>query len=163
MTISNSFSTVILTLPILMIITSCSTFSKKECASMSWENQGYSSAYEGKQKDQALQYYMKECGAEYGVQPNPVAFETGYAKGLISYCTTKRGQEVGLNGGEYQNICPTGKDQEFLKTFIPAKMQFMSKQISELEEANSSLKSKNSDLENEISGLKSQINILKNE
>ncbi len=141
---------------LLGLITGCSTYSKKECVEMNWQQRGLQAAYWGQRKVDAFGYYVQECEVEHRIAPDAVTFNAGYAQGLISYCSAERASELGSEGHAYQRICPKEKEADFLNAYIPAKMEYLSDAVLKL-------KRQNNDLEAQVSSLKSQVGTLESE
>lgn len=150
-------------LPLCFLVMGCSTYSKKECVSMDWANQGYIAAYDGQTRSMMLDHFIKKCGAEHGVQPNPIAFDEGYKKGLENFCTSRRGQEAGESGILYQNTCPEEQESDFVKTYVPARLQYMERRFEQMKTENESLTSEKTRLESDNGRLNNEVSSLRSE
>jgi hypothetical protein len=133
-----------------ILVSACSTFSKKECENFDWHSKGYDAAMDGEPEFSRLSYFQKECGEKHDVQPNKQMFDVGYNKGLDYLCTSSGGRVLGQKGNSYQSICPKEKEEEFLKGYKSGRLDFLEQRVVELEQTVRKLKSDLSDCESRL-------------
>lgn len=94
-----------------------------------------------------------------------------YSRGNVMFCTSKRGYEVGLAGGEYRFVCKDKLEFEFLKGYNLGAQQKAQNDIAKLKKNLEYLEAENrrkqrlidrlsaevSDLESDVSGLESEL------
>ena len=99
----------------LMVLAACETMSKEECAAADWHAIGYTDGAAGatmkKFSDRA------ESCAKKGFQANLSAYNPGRDQGLRTFCVAGRGWSEGLNGYNYQGICPPDLEGGFLEGY----------------------------------------------
>ncbi len=103
--------TFLLSLPLLTILSACSTLSEKECHTSDWHQLGIQDGRSGL-PDRRLDDYAKSC-KEYGIHPDTNQYLAGRTDGLKQYCTSSNAFRTGLNGEEYQGVCPVDIDMIF--------------------------------------------------
>ena len=108
-----SFTALLLLLPFLA---GCASLSQEECQSGDWAAVGSNDAMDGRQPSRFADH-IKAC-AKYDITPDEALYQTGYQKGLTSYCTPSNGFSVGRNGYAYQNICSPATEPEFMRGFL---------------------------------------------
>jgi Protein of unknown function (DUF2799) len=139
----------------ILLLSSCSTFSKSDCESMNWQNEGYKAGSNGETAGQQAKFFQKECTVEHQVPVNIEKFSKGYEQGLKSYCSTSNLYQKGLNGDSYSGVC---KKSEIAASYSNGRTQFLEKKVIEQEEAIQRLKSELDDLERKNSDLESKLN-----
>lgn len=102
------------------LLAGCSSLSEEECRSISWYNLGYQDGQQGHTRD-ALGSYQKSC-SEYGVKVDEAEWQRGYAKGLELYCIPELAYRKGVNGEQYQGVCPN--DATFLKQYQRGRQEY---------------------------------------
>ncbi|MDH2915525.1 MAG: DUF2799 domain-containing protein [Gallionella sp.] len=100
-----------LTLPILLILSACSTLSEKECHTSDWRQLGVQDGRAGL-PERRLDDYAQSC-KEYGIRPDTNQYLAGREVGLRQYCVPSNAFRTGLNGQAYQGVCPANIDMAF--------------------------------------------------
>ncbi len=54
-----------ITAGIILILSGCATYSKKQCETMDWHQKGFDTALEGKSQPEGLDYYQRVCKKNY--------------------------------------------------------------------------------------------------
>jgi hypothetical protein len=89
--------------------------SKEECAAADWQSIGLEDGKAGRNAGY-IAVHRDHC-APHSIVPDLTAYEKGYVKGVIEYCTRERGLAEGGKGREYQNACPTELEGPFLEGY----------------------------------------------
>jgi len=103
--------TLFLTLPLLTLLNACSTLSEKECHSSDWHQLGTQDGHVGL-PERRLEDYATSC-EEYGIRPDTKQYQAGREIGLKQYCVPSNAFRTGMNGEEYQGVCPADIDMAF--------------------------------------------------
>ena len=104
-------------LSLLFFISACSTLSKKECQKGEWSNIGAKDAIKGYRAKSQLGQHNSAC-AKHNISPNNKLYYSGYATGLKTFCTRKKGFSYGADGSEYHATCPASLKNEFLIGYL---------------------------------------------
>lgn len=83
---------------------SCTTLSEDACRSGDWFSIGAADGARGRSADH-LSDHAKAC-ADFGVVPDPVAWEQGRQQGLRQYCTVETVYRDGRRSRSLQPVCP---------------------------------------------------------
>ena len=102
-----------------VVLTGCATLNKNECQSADWEMIGYEDGRNGSAADR-MQRHREAC-AKHSITPNFTEYQLGYDKGIVGFCTRSVGYEKGRSGYQYQGVCPTTLEPEFLSGFVPGR------------------------------------------
>jgi hypothetical protein len=146
----------ILLCALLLSLSACTTFTKKQCEEMNWEAKGYSSAFDGDTPGEGVKYYDRNCRAEHGVPVNAELFAKGYGKGLEAFCSADHIRIFAEKGGVYKGTCPEKvMTVGFVTQYQNGREQYLLKRISTLESRISDLESTIHSQDSEISSLKS--------
>lgn len=86
----------------LLFISGCSTWTAEKCQNTNWDSQGYSDGAEG--KNSTIGSYAGQCQKK-GVNVNSKAYDTGYQRGLLSFCNYNKGHQTALGGEHKLAIC----------------------------------------------------------
>ena len=95
------------TLPLaasILLLASCATLSKEQCAIGDWQAIGYSDGVAGYYADR-LSLHAKAC-AKAGVAPDYQAWERGRQQGLKQYCSADNAFALGRRGQALNSVCP---------------------------------------------------------
>ncbi len=98
-------------LPLLSLLNACSTLSEKECHNSDWHQLGVQDGRSGL-PDRRVDDYAESC-KEYGIRPDTQQYLAGRESGLKQYCVASNAFRTGLNGEEYQGVCPADIDMTF--------------------------------------------------
>lgn len=80
-----------------------------------WQAIGYEDGSQGRPPGY-LARHRKAC-AEHGVTPALEPYRTGREQGLRNYCQSGNGYSEGLNGAEYQHVCPPDMEPAFMSGY----------------------------------------------
>ncbi len=89
----------------------CATLNEDQCRSADWYELGLRDGSEGEPRSLLLEH--REACAEYGVHPNTPRYMEGRRHGLRDYCRIDNAFQSGLDGHQYQGVCPPGIDLKF--------------------------------------------------
>lgn len=95
-----------------LLLVSCQTMSKEECAVADWRVIGEQDGAAGYNPQDRFARHVKAC-AKAGVAANQTVWYQGYQQGLPRYCTPLNGLSVGSQGKAYGNVCPTNLEAGF--------------------------------------------------
>ncbi|MCC0036755.1 MAG: DUF2799 domain-containing protein [Hoeflea sp.] len=95
-----------------LVLTSCQTMSKEECAVADWRVIGEQDGAAGYNPQDRFARHVKAC-TKAGVAADQTAWYQGYQQGLPRYCTPLNGLSVGTQGQSYANVCPLNLDAGF--------------------------------------------------
>lgn len=95
-----------------LVLTSCQTMSKEECAVADWRVIGEQDGAAGYNPQDRFARHVKAC-TKAGVAADQTAWYQGYQRGLPRYCTPLNGLSVGSQGQSYANVCPVNLDSGF--------------------------------------------------
>ena len=100
---------------VALALAGCSAMSPQECRTADWREQGMRDAMQG----QARSHFddIREACAEAGVVPSQNLYFTGYANGLLQFCTPANGAQWGRQGKSYNNTCPPQLETAFLSRY----------------------------------------------
>lgn len=98
-----------------IILTSCASMTKEECAVADWKSVGERDGAAGR----GLKYFARNVDAckKTNARPDQAAWQEGHAIGARRYCTPENGLLAGNNGKNYNNICPIDLQAEFLSAY----------------------------------------------
>lgn len=88
----------------LLILTGCATLSKDECLRGDWRGLGMKDGVNGEPAIRIEKH--REACAEHGIRPDERLYMDGRAEGLREYCQIENAFRSGLNGRQYQGVCP---------------------------------------------------------
>jgi hypothetical protein len=95
-----------------LVLSSCQTMSKEECAIADWRVIGEQDGAAGYHPQDRFARHVKAC-AKAGVAANQTVWYQGYQQGLPRYCTPLNGLSVGSQGKTYGNVCPVNLEAGF--------------------------------------------------
>jgi len=88
----------------LLILAGCATLNKEECLSGNWRELGVKDGINGEPAIQ-IEKHRKAC-AEHGIRPDEKLYMAGRAEGLREYCQIDNAFWSGLDGRQYNGVCP---------------------------------------------------------
>lgn len=99
-------------LPVVFGLGGCATMTAEECAVADWERLGESDARAGRGMD----HFARRSGdcAEAGYRADQSAWQRGWDRGIVRFCTRNNGFRQGLEGYRYEHICPAHLEEDFL-------------------------------------------------
>jgi len=95
----------------VIFLSGCATLSQEDCRRGDWFGLGVRDGLAG-QTSSRLSDHVKAC-YEYGIAINNAAYFAGREQGLHDYCRIDNAFSVGLNGHQYQHVCPPSIDGLF--------------------------------------------------
>ena len=75
---------------------------------------------------------LRQCERSADHQINTEAFEAGFNKGLVEYCTPERAFQMGQSGQPYSGVCPAELENEVVGAHLKGKR--VAQRLAELEE-----------------------------
>ncbi|OFZ28562.1 MAG: hypothetical protein A2622_05575 [Bdellovibrionales bacterium RIFCSPHIGHO2_01_FULL_40_29] len=136
----------------VVIVSSCTTLSKKDCQTINWYEWGKSDALKGK-TSMVFTDYTKTC-SKHGIALDKDNYIKGRVEGLKNFCTYKNGEQFAHKGETYRSVCPQQWEPEFLKGYQLGKRNY------ELEQKERELELRKQDLEEQEAKLRSRQAIL---
>ncbi len=97
----------------LMVLTGCATLDKDECLNADWFSIGYEDGAKG-YKASRISSHRKAC-AKHGIAPDFTTYERGRQEGLGEWCTPRKGYQLGVNGRQYNGVCPKHLETAFVR------------------------------------------------
>lgn len=98
-----------------VVLAGCATMSPEECQRANWADLGLQDGLAG-QSMSMLDARMQDC-TKAGVGVDTGHYVTGRAQGLQIFCRLENAIPLGLNGGNYEGVCPPMIDAEFRRRF----------------------------------------------
>lgn len=80
---------------------------------------------------------IRQCEQTADFQLNREAFEAGFNKGLVDYCTPERAYQMGRSGQPYSGVCPAELEDEVIGAHLKGKR--LAQRLAELEEENAQI------------------------
>jgi hypothetical protein len=99
----------------VLALSGCASMSADECLTVDWQTVGFEDGSRGYTADR-LGTHRKAC-AKHGVTPNFAAYQSGHAQGVEAFCQPGRAFNYGVNGGNYNGVCPADMEPEFLDAY----------------------------------------------
>lgn len=116
-----------------LVLTSCQTMSKEECAVADWRVIGEQDGAAGYNPQDRFARHVNAC-TKAGVAADQTAWYQGYQQGLPRYCTPLNGLSVGSQGQSYANVCPVNLESGFREGYELGRIHHEKKrEISNLE------------------------------
>ncbi|MDP2732152.1 MAG: DUF2799 domain-containing protein [Hoeflea sp.] len=129
----------VLTLIACLVLASCQTLSKEECAVADWRVIGEQDGAAGYNPQDRFARHVKAC-TKAGVAADQTLWYQGYQQGLPRYCTPLNGLTVGSQGQSYANVCPIDLDPGFREGYDLGRIYHQKKgEISSMESRISSI------------------------
>lgn len=100
----------------LLFLQSCASVTPEECVAGDWQMIGERDGAAGRVAATQFDRHVSAC-SRVGVTPDRARWDAGYALGLRSYCTPRRGLEAGEAGRIYRDICPAELKPGFLRGY----------------------------------------------
>ena len=98
-----------------LLLGSCETMSKDQCLAGAWGEKGFQDGSNGLPLTR-FDDHAKAC-AQYGVVPEPTAYQSARYDGLTRYCTVARGFQEGREGDSYFGVCTPAQEADFLPAY----------------------------------------------
>ncbi len=95
----------------LVTLTGCATLNEQECRTANWRDLGITDGRNG-QPAGRVESHRKAC-SKYGILPHEQQYLDGRNEGLREYCRIDNAFRSGLNGQQYQGVCPSSIDLLF--------------------------------------------------
>jgi len=111
------------------LINSCTQLMVANCQESDWYELGRRDGANGA----PVRYETKKTCNDSDIQANEVLYRNGRYAGLIEYCGSENGFEIGKSGNSYYFVCPTDMESGFLKQYR------MGKRFFELEKQNQNI------------------------
>ena len=86
-----------------LALAACATLSEDACRSGDWGGIGLRDGQNGRSAA-FIAEHAKAC-ADFGIAPDPVAWEAGRQEGLKTYCTPRNAWEEGARGIILKDVC----------------------------------------------------------
>lgn len=134
---------------VLAAMQGCATLSEADCVSADWAIMGETDGQQGRPLSE-LNRYRSQC-AEFGVEPDSVAYVQGRERGLTVFCTHNNGYREGRSGARGEPVCPVALEPQFRSGFDLGRAVFVS--LSQLQDSSNSIASSR----NRIEELESEI------
>ena len=104
----------------MLLVAGCATTdptiaTKIQCAGADWGLIGLADGTAGRNAGY-IAVHRDHC-APHNIGPDLAAYENGYVKGVIAYCTKERGYDEGGKNRVYQNACPDELEGPFLEGY----------------------------------------------
>jgi len=116
-----------------LVLASCQTMSKEECAVADWRVIGEQDGAAGYSPQDRFARHVKAC-TKAGVAADQTAWYQGYQQGLPRYCTPLNGLSVGSQGKSYANVCPVNLEAGFREGYDLGRIHYEKKrEINSLE------------------------------
>lgn len=96
---------------LLAALSGCASLSENECRSADWRGIGLQDGLQGKALSE-LERHRRAC-ADYAISVAERPYLDGRDEGLRDYCRLDNAFRVGLNGQQYQGVCPPALDLDF--------------------------------------------------
>jgi hypothetical protein len=94
---------------------SCATLSEDQCVAGAWGSIGFEDGAAGAPPERVGQH--AEACARYGIAPDLALYQSGYASGLVTYCTRSTGFASGVRGAQYHGVCAGEAEAVFLTAY----------------------------------------------
>lgn len=98
-----------------LTLTGCATtrLNSNQCQQGDWQAIGYQDGLMG-QPASYFHHHIKTC-TNVNISQQQALWEKGRQAGIERYCTPLRAYQLGREGIEYKNVCPTDKTLDLLK------------------------------------------------
>lgn len=102
-----------------LTLSACATLTPERvaeaCAGKDWQRYGLNDGKLGVSTNSRASEF-EDC-TTVGEPVDLAAYQTGRSEGLLTYCTTENGYQVGYDGRRYQAVCPPTLEPDFLQGF----------------------------------------------
>jgi predicted ribosome quality control (RQC) complex YloA/Tae2 family protein len=89
--------------------------SEAECRTANWESVGREDGARGADLT-GISRHERAC-SQYGLSPDPQAYERGRVAGVAAYCRPQNGYALGEAGTAYTGVCPADLEERFLDRY----------------------------------------------
>jgi hypothetical protein len=96
---------------ISLLLTGCATLSQEECQHGDWHSIGIVDGQAGEPASR-FDEHTSAC-SEYGIKVDKRQYFNGRTQGLIDYCQIDNAFNTGIQGHQYQHVCPSSIDAVF--------------------------------------------------
>lgn len=135
----------LLLLGLSLTLSACASLDEGDCRNADWSRMGLNDGLAGK-TTWRLDNYRKAC-AEFGIRPDEARYLAAREQGLSEYCQPENAFRSGLEGMEYQGVCPLDIDLDFRRHNAAALDVYRTRQ--RIETLEGRLESKERELGNE--------------
>jgi hypothetical protein len=97
----------------MFFLSGCATLSQEDCRRGDWFSVGIRDGRSGETRSR-LSDHVQAC-SEYGIAINNEAYFAGREQGLRDYCRIDNAFSEGLQGHQYQHVCPSSVDGLFAR------------------------------------------------
>lgn len=108
------------------LLGSCATMSAEECMAGDWGDRGFADGAAGYAQSR-LGDHAEAC-SKHGIVPDDGAYRTGWAQGVLRYCTLPNGFAQGRSGAAYYGVCPRDLEQDFLPAYQDGQLVYAAEQ-----------------------------------
>lgn len=98
-----------------LLLAACATERKQTCAQRDWFELGRRDGSRGAPNER-LATYKQECKGEFSTGWETI-YLNGRNAGLVEYCSTENGFELGRMGLSYLYVCPSMMERDFLTAY----------------------------------------------
>jgi len=98
-----------------LILASCATLEKDQCAVANWQELGFADGQQGRPAERVASY-REDC-AKFGIPIDGQSYRVGWEAGIRQYCTPENGFERGINGRFARNSCPASISAQFQQPY----------------------------------------------
>ena len=142
---------------LMLSLVGCSTFSKKQCQSFDWKNEGYQMALEGLTEGETVEFFRQKCQLKHEVTTDNKALKKGYAEGIQVFCRPNLARRFGSKGGYYRGSCPKELEDAFYKEYSKGVNSYLHSQVTLLQSEVLNLRSTISNLRYENNSLRNEL------
>lgn len=103
-------------LGLLLVLASCNSLSKEECAAADWRVVGETDGAAGYEPQERFANHVKSC-AKIKITPDQTVWYEGFQAGVVRYCTPLNGLSRGEAGDGYHSVCPPQAEPGFLRGY----------------------------------------------
>lgn len=96
-------------------LSGCASMSADECAVSDWHSIGYEDGARGYSPAQ-IGKHRKAC-SKHGIALDFESYQAGRKDGLREFCTVSRGFNLGTSGANYNGVCPSDLEYDFIDAF----------------------------------------------
>ncbi len=118
---------------LLLSLKGCATAPRDACQTTVWYDAGYHDGLRG-HVSRSVAAQSEVCASD-GESSPLASYEQGRSAGLKHFCTHRNGFSLGLEGGDYNGVCPVDAEQDFVSAYEQGKAIFAAEmQVRRLEE-----------------------------
>lgn len=103
---------------LLAFLSSCQTLKiadeKPSCLELDWFELGRS---DGAQGLESLTWQKREVACKEFSESHHQSYVNGWYAGVDEFCSSSHGFAFGKTGSEYYNVCPTSKEETFIRAY----------------------------------------------